>query len=109
MPTQYVNKATLNGTSTVYWTTTGAADTTGAQSGHNIANLTNIGVDYTTSVSATTVGSGGTSLLVPVRYTPIDSSTFINWKLNETGTPWVNSGTAGIFFLLSIQRLLEIN
>jgi len=53
MPTQYVNKATLNGTSTVYWTTTGAPDTTGAQSGYSPGNLTNIGVDYTTSVSAT--------------------------------------------------------
>ena len=93
MPTQYVNKATLNGTSTVYWTTTGAPDTTGAQSGYIIANLTNIGVDYTTSVSVTTVGSGGTTVLVPTRYTPTDSSTIINWKFDETTSPYLNSGS----------------
>ncbi len=56
MPTQYVNKATLNGTSTVYWVTSGAADTTGAQSGYNIASLTNITVDYTTNVATTSTG-----------------------------------------------------
>lgn len=56
MPIQYVNKATLNGTTTVYWTTTGSPDGTGAQSGYNPANLTNIGVDYTTTVSSTSTG-----------------------------------------------------
>jgi hypothetical protein len=49
MTTQYINKATLNGTTTVYWTTTGAPDLTGASSGYNPVNLTNIGVDYTAS------------------------------------------------------------
>src|SRR5579885_737701 len=56
MTTQYVNKATLNGTSTVYWVTSGAPDSTGAQSGYNPVNLTNIAVDYTTNVGVTTTG-----------------------------------------------------
>lgn len=56
MVTQYVNKATLNGTSTVYWVTSGTPDSTGAQSGYNPANLTNIAVDYTTNVGTTTTG-----------------------------------------------------
>jgi hypothetical protein len=53
MATQYVNKATLNGTTTIYWVTTGAADNVGTYSGYNPANLTNIGVDYTTELPAT--------------------------------------------------------
>jgi hypothetical protein len=49
-------KATLNGTSTVYWVVTGTPDYTGAYSGYNPANLTGIVVDYTSSLPATTVG-----------------------------------------------------
>lgn len=98
MPTQYVMKAThINSAplGTVFWVVTGAPDNTGVQSGYNPADLTSIGVDYTTTVSATTVGAGGTTLLVPVRYTPLDSSTIINWKLDETAAPLLNSGNGG--------------
>lgn len=60
MTTQYVNKATYNGTTTVYWVTSGAADSTGVYSGYNTSLLTSIAVDYT--YTGTTAGTSATTV-----------------------------------------------
>lgn len=102
MPTQYVMKAThINSAplGQVQWVVTGAPDNTGTLSGYNPVDLTNIAVDYTTTVSASTSGSGGTSVLVPTRLTPTDSSTLINWTLNETVGSYLNSGVGSALSL----------
>ena len=92
MTTQYINKATLNGTTTVYWVTSGAPDTTGSQSGYNIANLTNIAVDYTTSTSATSTGGTIVANSVGTRY-PTDSNDVLVWTLDEVSS-FANTGSA---------------
>lgn len=100
MTTQYVNKATLNGTSTVYWVTSGAPDTTGAQSGYNIANLTNIAVDYSTNLSTTSTGGTIVANTIGTRY-PIDSNDVLVWTLDEASS-FANSGSATGISNLSI-------
>jgi len=94
MTIQYVNKATLNGTSTVYWVTSGAADTTGAQSGYNIANLTNIAVDYTTNIATTNIGGTVNPSAVGGRIPP-DANDIAVWTLQEASGNFLNSGSGG--------------
>jgi len=100
MPTQYVNKATLNGTTTVYWTTTGAADPTGAQSGYNPVNLTNIGVDYTTEVFTTTTGgqtlnNGGWQTALDLDFTAQGTQTLSsNTTYTIGGLSWTKTNSA---------------
>jgi len=100
MPTQYVNKATLNGTSTVYWVTTGAPDTTGAQSGYNPLNLTNIAVDYTTSINTATTGAVVTPSAIALRV-PTDGYDQMVWTFDESTAPFANSGYGGTNNLVS--------
>lgn len=100
MVTQYVNKATLNGTSTVYWVTSGAPDSTGAQSGYNPANLTNIAVDYTTTSSTTNTGGTVNPSAVGVRIPP-DGYDVLVWTLSENSS-FANTGSASGISNLSV-------
>jgi len=110
MPTQYVNKATLNGTTTVYWTTTGAADGTGAQSGYNPANLTNIGVDYTTVVETTTTGgntlsNGGWTTALDLDFTAQPSQTLsTNTTYTIAGKTWTKYNSANDSVAMAITN-----
>jgi hypothetical protein len=87
-------KATLNGTSTIYWVASNTPDFTGSQSGYNVANLSNIAIDYSTTSNTTNTGGTVNPSAVGVRIAP-DIYDAMVWTFDENTAPFSNYGNGG--------------